>query len=726
MGQQPIEIPVNLGMKGIKAQLKELQGQIANTFDPEEIARLSAKAGELKDNLARVNEQVAIYSSGSPFEQSANALGLVVGQLGSLDFEGAAESATLLQERIASITPAQVTKQMKGLTDTFSILGKVSGQAIISIIKNIGAMAKAFISFGVQLLANPIFLLAIAIVLIVTAIVALLSKLGLLKPIMEAIGKVFEWIGWVIDKIVEGFNMLTDWLGFTNIAAEESARKQTEAAEKKADAYEQSSKRIIGSLDQEIRIMKINGQDTMKQELQKQAYIKESARLRYKALIAKMEENKLTEEMDEEELKALREKIAAQRELIQGARNETAAIIAQAKADDKKEADAAAKEAKAQAKEAAANAKQYAQDRINAARQARDLELSILADGVEKELAINNEKYKRQIEDTRRNEKLLAGEKERIIASLKEEQKKTDQKIQDDDFKERQEAMKAESAEMAEAMKVAGEWRADQLKRETKAAAELKAMKNASDLEAQKAFLDVQMQQELEVAGLTASEKALIEAKYRDEKAALDAAAKQKALDADKAELQAKKDIGNQALNAAQSLNDLVFLIKDSSLKKGSAAELKAAKTQFNINKGLQMATATISAIQAVQSALAQPSLVPAPLGTILKAANVVAAGAAGVGNVAKIASAKFEGGSASASTSGGGASAGGSASVAGASPSTNLFGSANQINNLSASNSAEATNSNTQNITVTAVVAADQMSAEQMVNEKIIKASKM
>lgn len=720
--QEPIEIPVKLSIGEIRKQLKQIQGEIANTFDPEEIAKLSEKAGELRDNLTRVNEQVGIYASGSPFEQSANALGLVGSQLASLDFEGAAESAQLLQSKINSITPDQVTKQMQGLTDTFSTLGKVSGSAIMGVIKNVGALSKAFMSFGLSLLANPIFLIAAVIVAIVVAITALLNKLGVLKPVLDAIGKVFEWIGWVIDKIVEGFNKLTDAIGFTDIAAEDSAKRQTAAAERVADAYDKRAKKVTGALEEEIKINQINGKSTFDLELKKQEVIRQGAQYRIKALEAKVKEAKLTGELDAEEIKALREKIAAQRELFTQSLSDTRVLRAQENADRKKAQEEQKKEEAANAKEAAANAKKYAADRLAAQRQVIDLELANIEDGVEKELKLNAEKYRRLIEDTAKNESLTASEKNRIKKLLAEQAKIEEDKIKTDEEKRRKEEAAAEIAEINKALDEANAARAEAARRESMAAAELRAKKNADDLSAQIALLEAKKKAELENTKLTESEKALIEEQFRQDKIKLEQEAADKQAAIKKAQVDAERQLLQSSLNAAQGVADLVFQIKKDRAEKGSAAEEKAARQQFKVNKALQLVSATMSAIQGVQSALAQPTLVPDPIGSILKFANAAAVGVAGAANVAKIAAAKFEGvgaGGAASPQSGGGANA-----TASAAPSFNLFGNANQFNNTSQGQAVEKPAN--QQITVKAVVAADEMTAEQEIANSILAGSKL
>lgn len=115
---------------------------------------------------------------------------------------------------------------------------------------------------------------------------------------------------------------------------------------------------------------------------------------------------------------------------------------------------------------------------------------------------------------------------------------------------------------------------------------------------------------------------------------------------------------GAQALNSAlSSLSDSYFYFKRKNLEKGSAEDLKQAKKQFDINKGLAIASATISGIQGVVNALSAQSIIPEPYGTVLKVVTAAAVGAAAVANIAKIASSKFDAG-------GGGGGGGGAATA--------------------------------------------------------------
>jgi hypothetical protein len=124
--------------KSLKAQLRELQAQLANT-DPQtkKYQELSAAAGELKDKIQDAAQAVGTQAGGA-FEKVSGSLGLVTSRIASLDFEGAAEGAKLLAQNIGDIKPGDITKGIQGI-------------------------GSAFVSVGKALLTNPIFLIGAAI-----------------------------------------------------------------------------------------------------------------------------------------------------------------------------------------------------------------------------------------------------------------------------------------------------------------------------------------------------------------------------------------------------------------------------------------------------------------------------------------------------------------------------------------------------------------------------------
>jgi hypothetical protein len=203
-----VEIPLKItGIGAIKAELRDLKGQIADATDPESLRQLSMRAGELKDQLKDANEAVNVFASGSKFEQVSNSIGGIKDSLMSLDFEEANQKAQVFAGALGKLNPADLAKGMKGLMGTLSTVGG------------------AFVKLGATILANPIFLLVAVITVIVVAIGIFLKKIGVLDAVLKAIMA-------PIMAVIQGFKDLTDWLGLTDNAAEENSAAIKESADK--------------------------------------------------------------------------------------------------------------------------------------------------------------------------------------------------------------------------------------------------------------------------------------------------------------------------------------------------------------------------------------------------------------------------------------------------------------------------------------------------------------
>ena len=202
-----VEIPLKItGIGAIKAELRDLKGAIANATDPESLAALSQRAGELKDQLKDANEAVNVFASGSKFEQVSNSIGGIKDSLLSLDFEEAQQKAQVFSQVLGKLNPADLAKGFKGLVGTISTIGT------------------AFVKLGMTILANPIFLLVAVITVIVVAIGVFLKKIGVLDAVLKAIMA-------PIMAVIQGFKDLTDWLGLTDNAAEENSAAIKESAD---------------------------------------------------------------------------------------------------------------------------------------------------------------------------------------------------------------------------------------------------------------------------------------------------------------------------------------------------------------------------------------------------------------------------------------------------------------------------------------------------------------
>jgi hypothetical protein len=211
-----------------------------------------------------------------------------------------------------------------------------------------------------------------------------------------------------INAIIDGFKEMTDWLGLTQFAAEENAEKMGKANEKAAASSKKRAEKIADSYDIEIAKAKAAGKDTTDLEIAKSKAISKEAEGRLKDTQKEYAAlQKIASKDNLEKRKKLREQIAAEKKILADGRKERQLL----------EIDDAAEQAekdKAAAEKRKENAKAYAKNRLDAERTIKDIEIGLIADDTERELAATNEKYKRLIEDVKKNENLTGAEKVRL------------------------------------------------------------------------------------------------------------------------------------------------------------------------------------------------------------------------------------------------------------------------------------------------------------------------
>ena len=706
-----IEVPIKItGIGAIKKELRDLKGEIANATDSEQIRKLSQRAGELKDQLADANEQVNIFASGSKFEQVNNGLSSIKDSIMSLDFAEAGDKAKLLTGALKNINPADFAEQFKGF-------GKIIG----SLGSAVGVLTKQFISFGVSLLANPIFLLVAVIIAIVAAIVLVLHKMGILK-------KIIDTLMIPINALIQGFKDLTDWLGLTSYAAEENAAKMEQANERVVASSKDRQEKVVGALDYEIKMAKIYGQETLDLELKKSKVIGTEAKTRIaSAKEALKAENKLGSDADKEKITKLKAQIKENETLLLDERRNRNLLVAQDAVDKREEAkkevdqnkEKNAKIAKANAdaaKAAADAAKKFAEDRLNAQRTIADLEIALIKNDNDRELATINEKYVRQMQDLQKNESLTAAEKTRL-AELYNQQLQVDLKKQEQIVID---------AEKEKQKKLLDEYNAGLIKQaeeQDKQWLKLQEL-TTSRTEFEKTQLQVKYDQEIAAAEGNAELQKALTTKLQEDLNSIDKKAAEDSVkitqEAEKKKRDAQLETANNALQIAESstkaiqaVGDIAFAAKMSKVKKGSKEEEELAKKQFKFNKSLQLAGAVVDAGKAITASLAAAPLavgvVPNPVGI----ANLVATAAVSAANIAKIASTQFT------STGGGGGQApsipqASSTSTTAASPNVSLFGQGNDLNNVSAPQETQT------QITVKAVVSETEITNTQQKIDKI------
>ena len=727
-----VEIPLKLGGIGaIKAELKSLKGAIAEATDPEDIARLSQRAGELKDQLADANEAVNTFATGSKFEQVSNGLGGIKDSLMSLDFDEAAQKSKVFAKSLGNIDPKAIGGAFKSLT---------------SVITTVGG---AFVSLGATILANPIFLLVAVIVAIVAAILIFLHKIGVLQ-------KVLDFLMIPINALIDGLKALGDYLGLTSYAADENAEKMAKANEKTSESSKKRADTISESYDQEIAMAKIAGKDTTQLELDKSRALEKES-IKRKAAAKKALEAMRHQEGEEATKKRaeLRKQIEDENKIIKGGVNERKRIKAQELADEKEAEKKAGDEAAAAAEKAREKAKQNAKNRLDNARTLRDFELSQIKDANAREVAIVNEKYARLMNDLKNDANKTAEEKAKFNAMYLTQQQQELDKLAADKTKTEQDNLKKGNDIIADL--------------------QLQLMEEGTEKELAmtKAKYDKLRAQTLADTTLTEEQKKTLTQLYNDQEEAenqkrADAKLKQQQalaktladseLTEDQKKLQALKTKyeeelklaeGNEILKAALKAKyetDETKIVEDAAKAKIEAAQkerdarlqlaadiatgiqtvgaafIKDQKKLEKFNKGMALVQIGIDTGKAISSLVAASNA---------NSLNGVTAGAAGVAqfatgiiqiatNIAKAKQILTSGGTPTSGGGGGGSTGGGgeSANVAQQVPqAAQLFGSANAGGTMSAGGT-----TNESSMTVTAVVSETQVTNVQNKINKINK----
>lgn len=626
MADQEINIKLN-GIAQIRSELKALKGELANATDPKQMAALAEQAGALSDQLKDANEQAAVFATGSKFESTSNAFGLMSSQLMSLDFEGAATSAKLFAGNLGKIDAKTISSSLKGVG---------------SVITSVGG---AFLKLGAQLLLNPIFLLVTVISGVIAAFVYLGNKLGWFDGIVKMLTAVFKPL---VDLIV----YFLDLLGLTNTKAEASMAATTASLEKEKEQREQ----ILGQMDDKIALMEAEGKSTLALRIERNKYMQEE--------IANQE--KLLEFMGNNFLKQTalyKETVKANKEKSQEIKVEEVKLNQEVIAEGQKAADAQ---------------KAFLADRLAATRIIQDLTLGVMQDGIEKELQANTYKYQRLQEDLLKNDKLNKEERAKINALYVTEAEINAAKIN----KKYVDAETKKQADLNKVVKDAQLLRAQEEEdffalydQNTRSAAQLE-----EDAVREKYFNLITL---AEQNGLDTVE---LKKRQEDEIAAIEKEARDKKAAEEKAEYEKKVKLAEDVAGTINNLTETAFALSNRFGKQDEASREKRAKRQFQIAKAMQLSMAIMDGIKAANASLAVSPLtvlgVPNP-GAIAALAFTISTSLA---NVAKIASTQY--GSKSAGGAAGGAppAGGGTPDAAGGgSPSFALFGQGNNMNTTSA-----------------------------------------
>ena len=526
------------------------------------------------------------------------------------------------------------------------------------------------------------------IMLIVMAVSYLIANFEELSKGTGLLGTVLRAVGAYIQTFIDLAYKLTDALGLTNSALDETREAMVNNAEKAKEALGEQTKEY----DRLIAVAKSNGESTVQIELDKQRAIQATNEMILRQMLAQV---KSGVELDEAQKKLLTSTLASVKD--------THTAITVIENTDRK--DKAEKDKKAYEDNKAAN--------IEMIKQIEDAKIAAIKDEDQKAFAketLDNQRRVKAIQADKassdlKNQMLLANEqlfqdnlnainltakakKDAIDAKVIADKAIADKKILDD-------------------AKIA----LDNKNKDAITGAQLKVAQDANDMNAKIALLTAQKDIELQNANLTANEKLLINQKYENDVTALKKTEVEKQAADEKQARDNNFAAAQSALTSLQSLSDAFFEFKRSGLQKGSAEELAAAKKQFNINKGIAIASATISGIQGVINALTAQSVIPEPFGTILKAATAVGVGAAAAVNIAKISKSKFDAGGGG---GGGDVASTGMPSIPIPSPPTLNTPNANTNSGTTFDSTGKNTSATTPTINVNATIGVDEINSKQ------------
>jgi len=649
MADQEINIKLN-GIAQIRSELKALKGELANATDPKQMADLAERAGELSDKLKDANERAAVFASGSRFEQTSNAFGLMSSQLMSMDFEGASESAKLFAGNLGKIDGKTISSGLKGLGSTVASVGG------------------AFLKLGAQLLVNPIFLLVAVIGAIVAGLYMLADRLGFVTKFVDFLTQAFK-------PLIDMIKWFLDLMGLTSFAADEALAKTTAALEEEKEKRQE----VIGLMDQKIALLDAEGKSTLALRIERNKYMQEEINNNLK-LLEIMDNNFLN-----------------QTKLYKDTVKENKAKAHEIKVEEVK----LNQEVINEGQKAAEAQKQFLADRLAATRLIQDLTLGVMQDGVEKELQANIYKYERLREDLLKNEKLNKDERAKIDALYIQEAEQTANAIN----KKYVDAEAKKQAELNKVIKDAQLLRAQE--EEDFFALYDQNTTSAQQLEEnavrEKYFNLIEQAKQY---GLDTQE---LEKRQQEEIAKIQDEARAKKEAEEKAEFDRRVKIAEDYAGSLNNLAETVFTVSNRFGKQDEESKEKRAKRQFQVAKALQLSMAIMDGFKAVTTSLSMSPVAIGPVPNPAGIASLAFAVTTSLANIAKIASTQYG----SKSTGGGAGSSsapmgGGATPSTGGTPSFSLFGQGNDMNTTSAPKDQETS------LTVKAVVVESDVTSTQ------------
>ncbi|MGB0861291.1 MAG: hypothetical protein ACPGXZ_00155 [Saprospiraceae bacterium] len=567
----------------VYGEMKPLTGQMGEMEDRLYQMSLAGDTSSqaYKDLLAEVgNYRRVQIETDLAVDQAAETF---TGKLGK-GLEGATSGFAAVQGVMGLVgsESQQLEKTLLKVQSALAIQQGVKG--MIDFARSTNLAGKAMKVFNAIVSLNPL-------TLIITAVVALIGYFAVFTD--------------AIDVVIDGLKAVGDWLGITNFeedkqAAEREERHQAELRriEREKEARQNAFNARQNQYNREIALAEALGKSTRElreQQLQdsiefnkKEGDNLEKSIKEQEDLVEGLRDNLdfFGQEILDNDIDKLNELKKAQADYYEASKDADNDLkIFKINNRDEDAADEAADQA-----ERLANYKTYLQNRINAARKIEDQENQLLEEGIEKELEINRDKFRREREDIKRNENLKKDEKIRLTELSVQLEAQAEQKIRDKFAKQKQ---------------------AEDERREKESFEALKAIKVTSGQETLN-LLNEQLQ--AENAAVIAADKE----RQRIEQEAAERRKRNIELT-----IQATRD-------GLQILSDLTEIFANKSEKQQRQA--------FKVQKAINIANATIDTYQAANVALKSA---PPPFNYVAVAAAITT----GFLNIKKIASTKFEGG---------------------------------------------------------------------------------
>jgi len=666
-----IELEIKTDSVGsLKSELRKAQAEVAALSEKfgatsQEAINAAKKAAELKDAIGDAKALTDAFNPDAKFNALSASIGGVLngfqafeGALGLIGVESSAIQETLLKVQSAMALSQGVQGLMEA-KDSFiqlkAVIGQTAiGQKVLAVATNIGAVAMK--AFNAVLKANPIGLVIAGITALVGAIAFFTRETGNAKEAADAYTKSLENQRRAIDE------------NFSSLEKRQSERislmKAQGATEQQLFEQEQKNTKKLAEEKQKAH--------------NKEKYSYQNLRRLYKQLM---------DQGNEEEAAAIREQLKTSRERYNELSKQSKDYYRQLALDNKINVAENAQKVKENAEKVRQNAievqKQEAEDRKAAAQKRKEENERIKQEQLEKQKALydleqksNEERLKKQEEVYNLELSLIKDSREKEIQELINSYDTKFETVNGNAELEKQltEQLNSEIAVINTKyadIELEKEAKLNEQKYNSKKGfLEAQIIQDENNFKARYDLLELQRQKELENKELTEGEITAIEAKYAQQRKEIS-----------KDEKAYKQQTNDFIFESTKQTLDLISGITEIFGKKGE----KEARKAFQIQKAVSIAQATIDTYKSANAIFAAAAANPATV--LFPAQPFIAAGlavAAGLVNVAKIASQKFQ---STSTPSGGGSTTAPSGLNAGTgaaiTPNFNIVGNAQATNPL-------------------------------------------